>query len=145
VVAGTLVLLPNAPLGLVTTSVQALAGVLLPSASVFLLLLCNDRSVLGPWVNPRWLNALATAVVAALLALSAVVTATAFSPKLGLRWVEVLLALLLASALAAVLWAGVWTRRPGPVELPGTADGPAWRQWWTMPPLDRLEPPSRTR
>ena len=27
------------------------AGRLLPSASVVLLLLCNDREVLGPWVN----------------------------------------------------------------------------------------------
>ena len=32
----------------------ALAGLLLPSASVFRLLLCNDREVLGPWINPRW-------------------------------------------------------------------------------------------
>ena len=41
----------GAPLGLITEAVQALAGVLLPSASVFLLLLCNDREVLGPWRN----------------------------------------------------------------------------------------------
>ncbi len=46
VVAAGIVLIPGAPLGLITTSVQALAGVLLPSASVFLLLLCNDRG--GP-------------------------------------------------------------------------------------------------
>ena len=31
-------------------------GVLLPSASVFLLLLCNDKDVLGPWVNGRKTN-----------------------------------------------------------------------------------------
>jgi hypothetical protein len=31
--------------------VQTLAGVLLPSATVFLLLLCNDTAVLGPWAN----------------------------------------------------------------------------------------------
>jgi hypothetical protein len=36
--------------------VQALAGVLLPSATVFLLLLCNDQAVLGPWVNRGPLN-----------------------------------------------------------------------------------------
>jgi hypothetical protein len=30
--------------------------VLLPSATVFLLLLCNDKPVLGPWVNGRGLN-----------------------------------------------------------------------------------------
>ena len=59
VAAAGIVLIPGAPLGLITTSVQALAGVLLPSATVFLLLLCNDRAVLGPWFNPPWLNAIA--------------------------------------------------------------------------------------
>ena len=61
---------PRAPLGLITTSVQALAGVLLPSASVFLLLLCNDREVLGPWINQRWLNILASVIIGVLLTLS---------------------------------------------------------------------------
>ena len=42
---------PGRPLGLITTAVQALAGVMLPSACLFLLFLCNDRDVLGPWVN----------------------------------------------------------------------------------------------
>ena len=49
--AAAIVLIPGAPLGVITTAVQALAGVLLPSATVFLLLLCNDREVLGPWRN----------------------------------------------------------------------------------------------
>ena len=55
-VAAAIVLTPGAPLGLLTVAVQTLAGVLLPSATVFLLLLCNDKPVLGPWVNTRWLN-----------------------------------------------------------------------------------------
>lgn len=54
--AAAIVLIPGAPLGLITTAVQALAGLLLPSAGVFLLLLCNDPEVLGPWVNRPWLN-----------------------------------------------------------------------------------------
>ncbi|VEB44591.1 Mn2+ and Fe2+ transporters of the NRAMP family [Chromobacterium violaceum] len=45
--AASLVLIPGVPLGLLTNAVQTLAGVLLPSASVFLLLLCNDKDVLG--------------------------------------------------------------------------------------------------
>ncbi len=57
--AAGLILIPGAPLGVITTAVQALAGVLLPSATVFLLLLCNDKDVLGPWVNRPWLNAVA--------------------------------------------------------------------------------------
>src|SRR6516165_8772163 len=51
--AAALVLSPGTPLGLLTNAVQTLAGVLLPSATVFLLLLCNDKAVLGPWVNTR--------------------------------------------------------------------------------------------
>lgn len=54
VAAAAITLIPGAPIGLITTAVQALAGLLLPSARVFLLLFCNDRHVLGPWVNPRW-------------------------------------------------------------------------------------------
>jgi Mn2+/Fe2+ NRAMP family transporter len=49
--AAALVLTPGTPLGLLTNAVQTLAGVLLPSATVFLLLLCNDRAVLGPWIK----------------------------------------------------------------------------------------------
>jgi Mn2+/Fe2+ NRAMP family transporter len=80
VVAAAIVLIPHAPLGLITTGVQALAGVLLPSATVFLLLLCNDREVLGPWVNPGWLNLLAGLILGALLILSGVlVVTTAFA------------------------------------------------------------------
>ena len=52
-VAAAVVLIPGSPLGLLTLAVQVLAGVLLPSATVFLLLLCNDKPVLGPWVNNR--------------------------------------------------------------------------------------------
>ena len=55
-VAATIVLIPGSPLGLIIEGVQALAGVLLPWATVYLLLLCNDRAVLGPWVNRRKTN-----------------------------------------------------------------------------------------
>ena len=74
--AAGIVLVPAAPLGLLTTAVQALAGVLLPSASVFLLLLCNDPEVLGPWTNPRWLNVLAGVIIAILLMLSGTLVVT---------------------------------------------------------------------
>lgn len=50
-VAAVVVLLPGLPLGLLIEGVEALTGVLLPATSVFLVLLCNDRAVLGPWVN----------------------------------------------------------------------------------------------
>ena len=78
-----IVLIPGAPLGLITTSVQALAGLLLPSASVFLLLLCNDREVLGPWVNARWLNLVATVIISVLLILSGTLMASTLFPSVN--------------------------------------------------------------
>jgi hypothetical protein len=70
--AAIIVLIPGSPLGLFTVGVQVLAGVLLPSATVFLLLLCNDKEVLGPWVNSLRQNVLAGIVVGVLVMLSAV-------------------------------------------------------------------------
>jgi NRAMP (natural resistance-associated macrophage protein)-like metal ion transporter len=69
-VAGIVTLLPGAPLGLITLAVQAMCGLMLPSTTIFVLLLCNDREVLGPWVNGRWLNVAATIIVSALVVLS---------------------------------------------------------------------------
>ena len=36
---------------------------MLPSACLFLLFLCNDRDVLGPWVNRTWFNLLASLIL----------------------------------------------------------------------------------
>jgi Mn2+/Fe2+ NRAMP family transporter len=79
--ASAVVLLPGIPLGFVTTAVQVLAGLLLPSAAVFLLLLGNDTAVLGPWVNSRWLNGVASTSVAGLLVLSALLVVTTLFPQ----------------------------------------------------------------
>jgi DNA-binding protein YbaB len=61
--------------------VQSLAGVLLPSATVFLLLLCNDKAVLGPWVNSAWLNLLTGGIIAVLVILSVTLTASVLLPE----------------------------------------------------------------
>ena len=74
---------PGTPLGLLTNTVQALAGVLLPSATVFLLLLCNDRAVLGPWVNSRGLNLFTGAVIAVLILLSMILTVAVLFPGIS--------------------------------------------------------------
>jgi len=84
---GALVLLPGAPLGLITVGVQTLAGVLLPSCTLFLLLLCNDRAVLGPWVNGRWLNLFTASVVGLLVLMSFVLIAAVLFPEATDRYV----------------------------------------------------------
>ncbi|MFE3793484.1 NRAMP family divalent metal transporter [Nocardia tengchongensis] len=71
---------PDHVLGLLTQGVQALAGVLLPSATVFLVLLCNDKAVLGPWVNTVRQNIVAGVIVWSLVLLSLALTAATFFP-----------------------------------------------------------------
>ncbi|WP_287876859.1 Nramp family divalent metal transporter [Aquitalea sp.] len=83
VLAAALVLIPGVPLGLLTNAVQTLAGVLLPSATVFLLLLCNDKDVLGPWVNGRFFNLLSAIIVAVLVLLSIILTAAVVFPDMS--------------------------------------------------------------
>ena len=139
VLAAVIVLIPAAPLGIVTTAVQALAGVLLPSALVFLLLLCNDQAVLGPWVNPRWLNVIAGLVVAVLLVLSGLlVTATLF-PGLAIGWPATAPALAVAGALGGAC--GPRLSGPAAVHREQRARTPAW----TMPPIETLPPPLASR
>ena len=141
VVAAGIVLIPHAPLGLITTSVQALAGVLLPSASVFLLLLCNDPEVLGPWVNPRWLNILATIIIGVLLTLSGTLVVSTVFPGLNVADVAGALAVALVVAGGG---AGLWLERlqrsgrlPGPLPVQMSEQE---RRSWRMPPLALLQP-----
>ena len=81
--AAALVLIPGMPLGLLTNAVQTLAGILLPSATVFLLIMCNDKDVLGPWVNNRFTNIFTAAIVAVLVLLSIVLTAAVAFPDMS--------------------------------------------------------------
>jgi NRAMP (natural resistance-associated macrophage protein)-like metal ion transporter len=99
--AASIVLIPGSPLGLLTEGVQALAGVLLPSATVFLLLLCNDKAVLGPWVNGRATNAFAGAVIALLITLSLILTVSVADPHLTGAQIKAILLGCAAAALAA--------------------------------------------
>jgi Mn2+/Fe2+ NRAMP family transporter len=139
--AAAIVLIPGAPLGLITTGVQALAGLLLPSASVFLLLLCNDPEVLGPWVNRTWLNWLAGLIVGTLLLLSGILMTTTLFPDIDVVAVATYLALALVLLAAAAVPMLRWMGRRQPA-LPA-ATRPARhvdRNTWRMPPLALLEP-----
>src|SRR5664279_2769311 len=95
VLAAGIVIIPGAPLGVITTGVQALAGVLLPSATVFLLLLCNDKEVLGPWVNRPWLNVLSTVIISVLLLMSLVLMATTLFSQINVTLLSEALGVLL--------------------------------------------------
>jgi Mn2+/Fe2+ NRAMP family transporter len=147
VLAAAIVLIPGAPLGTITTAVQALAGVLLPSATVFLLLLCNDRAVLGPWTNPSWLNAIAGVIVGVLVVLSAILTLSTLFPHIDVTLTaEILFGALAVSLVAAGLYVAR-ERRAVELDVPAGARDRAWaiRTSWTMPPLELLERPAWSR
>jgi Mn2+/Fe2+ NRAMP family transporter len=136
-VAAAIVLIPGAPLGLIIEGVQALAGVLLPAAAVFLLMLCNDRAVLGPWVNRRSTNMFTSAVIALLVAMSVVLTASVLYPSITERQI---LGIFLGCAVVSVAGGG-WVlirslRVHSSVELDRRD-----RETWRMPPLNMLTKP----
>jgi len=142
--AAGIVLIPGAPLGLITTSVQALAGVLLPSATVFLLLLCNDREVLGPWSNPPWLNAVASVIVGVLVELSLILMASTMFPTVNVTQLFTYLSLVFLVAFAAMAIYAVRNRPGAAARAEARARISAERQrrqTWTMPPLALLERP----
>ena len=141
VLSAALVLAPGTPLGLLTNAVQTLAGVLLPSATVFLLLLCNDKAVLGPWVNSRKLNIFAGAIVAVLVMLSIILTASVLFPEI--TEMQILDILVGGGALAVLTTIGVKLfERRRRIAIVREAVDPAPRDGWRMPPLGDL-PPAR--
>lgn len=84
--AAGLVLIPGAPLNVIILGVQVLAGIMLPSAIVFLNLLLNDKEVLsGPhgrqFLNRPWNNVVNWLIIAALFMMSALLAAQVLLPK----------------------------------------------------------------
>jgi Mn2+/Fe2+ NRAMP family transporter len=152
--AAAIVLIPGSPLGLITEGVQVLAGVLLPNATVFLLLLCNDREVLGPWVNGRLTNAFTGTVVAILVTLSVILTASVLFPSITTGQILMIIA---GCAGAAVLGGAAALgrrlarrgRAAGEAAIAGhiaealaeDAADMADRDSWRMPPLSELSAP----
>ncbi|MFM0429415.1 divalent metal cation transporter [Paraburkholderia aspalathi] len=150
--AAALVLIPGSPLGLLTEAVQTLAGVLLPSATVFLLLLCNDRAVLGPWVNSKKLNFFTGAVVWVLVMLSIILTASVLYPDItGEAIIEVLAGGTLLAVVGYVATVTVRRLRLASTDTTASAVAQASgseqqfskeaRNTWRMPPLEELPAP----
>jgi len=133
--AAGLVLIPGVPLGLLTNAVQMLAGILLPSATVFLLLLANDPAVLGPWTNGERTNLFTGAVIAVLVSLSVVLTIAVLFPAVTFAQIGFILS---GSAAIAVAAAATVRMRRAPVVRPvyTVAEKAAWR----MPPIAELPP-----
>jgi Mn2+/Fe2+ NRAMP family transporter len=146
--AAILVLTPGTPLGLLTNAVQTLAGVLLPSAAVFLLLLCNDRAVLGPWVNSWRLNLFTGAIVVVLVMLSLILTMSVLFPGISEGTIVGILLggsmLAIVITIGAKLMPGTWATANARHSAASDESLKHTRDAWRMPPLDQLPPAQLT-
>jgi NRAMP (natural resistance-associated macrophage protein)-like metal ion transporter len=82
VLAGTVVLIPKAPLVLITLFVQVIATTLLPAALVFLILLLNDEKTMGKYKNSLYQNVMNIAIVIVIIILSTLYGISTIFPNL---------------------------------------------------------------
>ncbi len=80
--AGIVVLIPGAPLVMITLFVQVIAVTLLPAALVFLILLLNDAERMGKFRNTVAQNVISITVVACIVVLSTLYAVSTLFPTL---------------------------------------------------------------
>ena len=80
--AGVVVMIPKAPLVLITLFVQVIATTLLPAALVFLILLLNDKKTMGDFTNSRFENIANVSIVIVIIVLSTLYGVSAIFPSL---------------------------------------------------------------
>jgi NRAMP (natural resistance-associated macrophage protein)-like metal ion transporter len=83
VIGATIILIPDAPLLLIMVLSQVINGSLLPLVLVFMLVLINNKKLMGEYTNSRAFNIVAwsTTIIMSILTLMLVVTA--FIPSVG--------------------------------------------------------------
>jgi Mn2+/Fe2+ NRAMP family transporter len=82
VTAGAVVLIPGAPLVLITLFVQVIAVTLLPAALVFLILLLNDKEHMGEYANSTLQNLIGGTIVTVIIVLSTLYGISVLFPTL---------------------------------------------------------------
>jgi Mn2+/Fe2+ NRAMP family transporter len=80
--AGVVVLIPGAPFVLITLFVQVVAVTVLPAALVFLILLLNDKPLMGPYANTRFQNVIDWTIVGGIIAISTLYGISTIFPEL---------------------------------------------------------------
>jgi Mn2+/Fe2+ NRAMP family transporter len=80
--AGTVVLIPHAPLVLITLFVQVIAVTLLPAALVFLILLLNNEETMGQFKNTLFQNVANITIVTLIVVVSTLYGISALFPSI---------------------------------------------------------------
>jgi Mn2+/Fe2+ NRAMP family transporter len=81
VTSGAVVLIPGAPLVTITMFVQIVAVTLLPAALVFLLILLNDRPLMGDFVNNRSQNIVNASIIILVIIMSGLLGISTLFPE----------------------------------------------------------------
>ncbi len=81
-IAALIVLAPKAPLGFINLTVQVIASIFMPAALLFLLLLVNDKQIMGKHVNKKWENAVMVTIMGVLIVMSGLYGISVLMPKL---------------------------------------------------------------
>ncbi|MDR3710117.1 MAG: divalent metal cation transporter [Capsulimonadaceae bacterium] len=81
-IAAVLVLIPHAPLVFIVLIVNVIAVLAMPPAIVFLILLVNDREIMGEYANGRWSNFLGIGVTVILVLAGLIYGITTIFPHL---------------------------------------------------------------
>jgi NRAMP (natural resistance-associated macrophage protein)-like metal ion transporter len=80
--AGAVVMIPHAPLIEITMAVQVVAVTLLPPSLIFLILLLNDKGVMGEYVNTGWQNFANTTITVFVILMSTLFGVSVLFPSL---------------------------------------------------------------
>jgi NRAMP (natural resistance-associated macrophage protein)-like metal ion transporter len=144
-------------LGVVINGVEALNGILLPSALIFLILLANDKPLLGPWANSTAHNWVVGVIAWIVTTFSLAPLVTTFYPDVTLK--QIFFAFIVCAAIgvlvvAALLWYRSSRRADGALDLtenrrPKGMPRAEWREVlrerraaWAAPEVDTLERPA---
>jgi hypothetical protein len=145
-------------LDVVINGVEALNGILLPSALVFLILLANDKPILGPWVNSRTQNWIGALIAWIVLTFSLAPLVTTFWPVITLKQsfygLGVCTVLGVAAAVLLLRDRSSSDEQPAPLSDPASNSRPPgmdrgqWREElrerrvaWRTPPIRTLQRP----
>jgi NRAMP (natural resistance-associated macrophage protein)-like metal ion transporter len=156
-VSAVVTLLWGNDLDVVINGVEALNGILLPSALVFLILLANDKPLLGPWANSPAHNWVVGVIAWIVTTFSLAPLVTTFYPDVTLTQI---FSAFIACAVIGVVFMGaiLWYRssrragsEPDPAEnrRPRGMPRAEWREVlrerraaWVTPAVDSLERPA---
>ncbi len=78
VVGALIILIPNAPLVPIMLLSQVVNGIMLPFVLIFMLILINDKDLMGDYTNSRTFNVIAWATILIMVALTLVLVVTSF-------------------------------------------------------------------